>query len=445
MAAPLTTLHEAVSAIDAAWTDAAELPRPDLIALNAAIGSAKRALDAMQARVAAEIAHESRPELGPNSLAKQQGFRTPAQLIATTTGVSAGEAARLVQVGEAVAPRTDLTGQQKPAKYLTVQQALSSGLLGAQSAALIIAFLDRARIGADPDEIADAERRLTERAAGLSLDDVRRLVKRAEAVLEADRLEAREEERRAQRSMTLFERNGMLHLSLVTPVEEGAPIRAAVDGYVTAQFQARKDALDADGPDADQRTVAMMRADALSAFCAHVLGCETERMPLAGATVIVRIDAADLEAGTGHGTIDGVDQPISVTAVRRMAAGSGVIPCVLGSDGEILDWGREKRLFTKAQKLALVDRDGGCAMCGLPPSMTKVHHIRWWNRDAGPTDLNNGILLCETCHHRVHDNGWEITIDGSGTGARVWFIPPPYVDPARTPRLGGRARYDIAA
>lgn len=151
MAAPLTTLHEAVSAIDAAWTDAAELPRPDLIALNAAIGSAKRALDAMQARVAAEIAHESRPELGPNSLAKQQGFRTPAQLIATTTGVSAGEAARLVQVGEAVAPRTDLTGQQKPAKYLTVQQALSSGLLGAQSAALIIAFLDRARIGADPD------------------------------------------------------------------------------------------------------------------------------------------------------------------------------------------------------------------------------------------------------------------------------------------------------
>lgn len=445
MAAPLTKLHEAVSAIDAAWSDADELPRHELISLNAAIGSAKRVLDAMQARIAAEIAHESRPELGPDSLAKQQGFRSPAQLIAATTGVSAGDAARLVQVGEAVAPRTDLVGDPMPAKYPAVQNALSAGDLPAQSAALIIAFLDRARVGVDRDLVADTERRLVERAVGLSLDDVRRLVKRAEAVLEADRLEHREEERRGQRTVAMFERDGMFHLNLVTPVEEGAPIRTAVDTYVTAQFQARKDALDAGGVDADQRTVAMMRADALSVLCAHVLGCENERMPLAGATVVVRVDAADLETGTGAGTIDGFDQPISITAVRRMAAGAGVIPCVLDSAGDILDWGRERRFFSKTQKLALAERDGGCAMCGLPPSMTKAHHIRWWTRDRGPTDLANGVLLCETCHHRIHDNGWDIRIDGTGTKGRVWFIPPPSVDPARAPRLGGRARYDIAA
>ncbi|WP_193597249.1 HNH endonuclease signature motif containing protein [Microbacterium sp. YJN-G] len=445
MAAPLTKLHEAVSAIDAAWSDADELPRHALISLNAAIGSAKRVLDAMQARIAAEIAHESRPELGPDSLAKQQGFRSPAQLIAATTGVSAGDAARLVQVGEAVAPRTDLVGDPMPARYPAVQDALAAGDLAAQSAALIIAFLDRARVGVDRDLVADTERRLVERAVGLSLDDVRRLVKRAEAVLEADRLEHREEERRGQRTVAMFERDGMFHLNLVTPVEEGAPIRTAVDAYVTAQFQARKDALDAGGVDADQRTVAMMRADALSVVCAHVLGCESERMPMAGATVIVRVDAADLEAGTGAGTIDGFDQPISITAVRRMAAGAGVIPCVLDSAGDILDWGRERRFFSKTQKLALAERDGGCAMCGLPPSMTKAHHIRWWTRDRGPTDLANGVLLCETCHHRIHDNGWDIRIDGTGTKGRVWFIPPPSVDPARAPRLGGRARYDIAA
>ena len=82
---------------------------------------------------------------------------------------------------------------------------------------------------------------------------------------------------------------------------------------------------------------------------------------------------------------------------------------------------------------------------GLPPQMTKAHHVRWWQRDTGPTDLNNGVLLCESCHHRIHDNGWDIRIDGIGTAARVWLIPPPHVDPARTPRLGGRARYDVAA
>ncbi|MEV7632554.1 DUF222 domain-containing protein [Microbacterium sp. NPDC089318] len=457
MSAPaLDPLREAVTALAGVWADAgsaADLDRSGLVSMTRAIGSARRALDALQADVAAAIAHESRPELGADSLAKQQGFRTPAQLIATTTGTSAGDAARLVKVGEAIAPRQNLMGEPAPAKYPAVQAAVTSGRLGGAGAAAIVEFLNRARIGADKAVVAEAERQLVERAVGLSLDDLRRLVKRAEAVLEADRLEAREEERRAQRSLSMFERDGMLHLNLVTPVEEGAPIKAAIDGYVTAQFQARKDMNDAgiaevDGVHADQRTVTMMRADALTLFCAHVLDCDS-RMPVSGATVVVRVNASDLEAGTGAGSIDGLDQPISVTAIRRMAASGGVIPCVLDSAGDILDWGREKRLFTRAQKLALVDRDGGCAMCGLPPNMTEVHHIEWWNRDAGSTDRTNGILLCSTCHHRIHDNGWEIRIEStdarSGTRGRVWFIPPPHIDPARTPRIGGRARYDIAA
>jgi len=503
MSAPLVNLHEAVSVLDAVWADADDddrLARADLMALNAAIGSARRALDALQARVAAGIAHESRAELGAESLAKQAGFRTPAALIAATTGVSTGDAARLVKVGEAVAPRVDLVGERMPAKYPAVEAALSAGEVGAAGAAVIVEFLDRARIGRDRDVVADVEARLVERAVGLSLDDVRRLVKRAEILLEQDKLEAREEERRASRSLTFFERDGMLHLSLVTDVESGAPIRTAIDGYVTAQFQARQDAEaarradgadagvdvvgsgragavgsgvglsgapDAGGLDEDRRTVAMMRADALTLFCGHVIGCETS-VPVAGATVIVRVNLDDLESGTGYGIIDGTDQPISVAAVRRMAAAGGVIPCVLGSDGEILDLGRERRLFTRAQKLALTERDGGCARCGLPPHMTKVHHINWWKRDTGPTDLSNGILLCESCHHRIHDNGWDIRIDNPpgnhtrtnqpadgrtrrhrGTGvnvhAKVWFIPPTHIDPTRTPQLGGRARYDIAA
>lgn len=40
---------------------------------------------------------------------------------------------------------------------------------------------------------------------------------------------------------------------------------------------------------------------------------------------------------------------------------------------------------------------------------------------------------------------WEIFIDGMGVSAHVWFIPPAYVDSTRTPRLGGRARFDVAA
>ena len=441
----LVGVHEALGRLEAAWAgadDAQDLSREQLVAVNDAIGVLQRRLSAVQVEVAAGIARESRPELGAGSLAKQQGFRSPATLIAAVTGRSTGEASRLVTVGEATAPRTDLLGARLPAKYPRVREALASGVLSAQAAALIIGVLERCRVAAGLVRVAEGERALVDSAAGLALDAVRKLVVRAEAWLDPDGVPPRDEERRARRSVTMFERDGMLHLTAVLDAESAAPVVAAVRGFVSAAFAARKDAPHPDAVDADRRTVPMIQADALVAFCAHVLGCDT-RVPVAGATVIVRMTLDDLQSGTGSATIDGIETPVSVGAARRMAA--GVIPWVMGSGSEILDWGREKRLFTRAQRLALVERDGGCAMCGLPPEMTKAHHIRWWQRDAGPTDLSNGVLLCETCHHRIHDNDWEIRIDGTGITARVWFVPPRYIDPARTPRLGGRARFDIAA
>ncbi|MEA1262588.1 DUF222 domain-containing protein [Microbacterium sp. STF-2] len=443
----LAVLHEAMSRLDAAWAGAdesGELSREQLIAVSASLGELQRRLDAVHVEVAACISRESRPELGAESLAKQQGFRNPATLIAATVGVSRSDATRLVKVGEAVAPRADLLGVPLPAKYPVVREALGAGVLSAQAAAVIIALLDRCRLPAGAVRVAEAERVLVEKAAGLALDDVRKLVVRAEAWLDPDGVEPRLEEQRSRRSLTIHERDGMLHLNAILDAETAAPVVTAIRGYVTAAFAARKDATDADAPDADRRTVPMIQADALAVFAAHVLGCEA-RVPLAGATIVVRVGLDDLEAGTGSAEIDGIEQPVSIGAARRMAAGGGVIPCVLGAASEVLDWGREKRLFTRAQRLALAERDGGCAMCGLPPEMTKAHHIRWWRRDHGPTDLSNGVLLCETCHHRIHDNGWDVRIDGGVGCARVWFLPPASVDPARTPRPGGRARFDIAA
>ena len=226
-----------------------------------------------------------------------------------------------------------------------------------------------------------------------------------------------------------------------------APIKTAIEALVSAEMRATRDAA-RDGtadPDAPRRSVLQMQADALVRLCEHALGCDQTGLPLQGATVIVRIDHDNLINDTGYATVDGITAPVSAATARRMAAGGQIISCVLGGDSHILDWGRTRRLYPPTQRLALLERDGGCALCGAPPGHTKVHHIRWWARDAGPTDLNNGVCLCESCHHRIHDNGWEIHIDGIGVSAKVWFLPPPHIDPARTPRLGGRARYDYAA
>lgn len=65
-------------------------------------------------------------------------------------------------------------------------------------------------------------------------------------------------------------------------------------------------------------------------------------------------------------------------------------------------------------------------------------------RDAGKTDLEDGLLVCTGCHHRIHDDGWDIEIDGTGVDATIWFLPPPWLDPQRTPHLGGAARYRLA-
>ena len=388
---------------------------------------------------------------GADSLAKVQGYRTATQLIATTTGVATGDASRMVKVGQAIAPRSNLLGECLPARYPAVQQGLAAGAVSVQAAAMIIALLDRVRPRIGAEQTAEAERLLVERAVGLSHDDVRRLVARAEAWLDPDGVAPREQDRQGRQPLSIFEREGRIHLNGDFDAAHGAPIVAAVNGYVSALFAAQKNQLDPDAPDAGHRTVAVLRAEALSVICAHALGCENDAPAMAGASVVVRVDLHDLTDGTGYATIDGSDLPISIATARRLAASGGVIPCVLGTDREILDYGRRLRRllslskYTKTQRIALAERDGGCAMCGLAPSMTRAHHIRWWKRDAGPTNLDNGILLCESCHHRIHDNDWEIRIEGKGRYSRVWFIPPPHVDPDRTPRLGGKARYDLAA
>jgi hypothetical protein len=451
---PLAGIDEAVAALRAAWSGGADGPLPEisalkgahLIAVNNALGLLQRRTSAVHAPVAAEIMRESRPEFGSEGLAKQQGFRNPAVLIAATTGTSTGDAQRLAKVGEATAPRTTLTGEAAPARHPHVARAHRAGDIGVAAASAIITMLDRASLRADHESLDIAERILAEQAVGMSADQLAKVIARAEAHLDPDGLEPRERNARGERSLVMFERDGMFHFSGKCDPESGAPIKTVLEAVVTADFRAAQDDPHrSTDPDSDMRSVPQRQLDALVVIARHVLGCEHHDVPLAGATVVVRMSLEDLESGEGHALIDGLSQPVSIATARRMAAGGGVIPCILDSAGQILDWGREKRLFTKAQRLALVERDGGCAMCGLPPGMTRAHHILWWVRDRGPTDLENGVLLCESCHHRIHDNGWDIRIEGRGTRGEVWFLPPRHVDPERTPRLGGRARFDYLA
>lgn len=424
----------------------------------------RRRLDAMLARVSDEVAKRSGPEFGSEGLAKQHGFHTPAKLVAATTGGGVAEAARLLAVGGATRTRRSFTGEVLPPKHPRARAALDAGALSIDAASLITGMFARVERRADPNLLDPYEATLVDLARTAPMSLVVRAVRLAETRLDPDGIEPADEALAKSRSVTLHEQaNGMFRLRALLDPLTAAPVKAALDAMVGDALRRRgptgpagahpDDRADAGvsladgGPFTgqsgapvieDRRSIAQIQADALAQLANHVLGCADAPAPLIKTTVVVRMSLDALTDGIGSAEVDGIDRPVSAASARRLAADAELIPAVLGGESVPLDLGRSVRLFTRAQRIALAERDGGCASCGQNVTYAEAHHIDWWVRDQGPSDLANGVMLCSFCHHQVHREGWGIRAGGS----RVWFIPPPHVDPAQRPRLGGRARFD---
>jgi len=466
------SLRSATAAVCAReGVDLSGLPASELLELSGHVAQLRRDADVLMAQVAAEIDRRSTAADAGAGLATRQGFRSVGELVAQTTGGSLAEARRLMVAGDLLADaemhsRPESTGCGNDAAQPSalsepavveptpmtqfrcdLAAAVREGRIGIDAAALFTsamaalpdkaASLDRAAcIDIDTERTRALFSKALDKAPGLPLYKIRKLVWQAQAFADPGAWEEREERQHEARALTVRDdTDGMVTLTArLTPLA-AAPVRAVLDAGVRWAMQQRRD-----NPDSDTRTPWQMRADILTDVCRHALDC-TQATSGVKTTVVVRMTRAELESGLGVGEIDGTPQPVSVGALRRAAADAEVVPVVLGGASEVLDWGRSRRLFTSAQRLALVERDGGCAWCNAPPSWCEAHHIRWWERDAGPTDMANAVLICARCHHRVHRDGWDIDIQDHV----VHFIPPPSVDPARTPRIGGRERYDLAA
>lgn len=438
--------------------DVSGLPAPELLGLSDDIGRLRRDADVLMAQVAAEIDRRSQAADAGAGLAARHGFRSAGELIARATGGSIAEANRLLVAGGLLADAEALAFAGTEA--LALAGASGSGEAGCAAAAEptpvglfrldLAALVREGRIGVDAaaafsgalEGLPDTERtralfsKALAKAPGLPLHHVRKLVWRAQALADLAAWERREQRQHEARAVTLRDdADGMVVLTARLAPLDAAPIRAVLDAGVRWALQQRRD-----DPASDTRTPWQMRADILVDLCQHALDC-TQATSGVKTTVVVRMTRAELESGLGLGEVDGMPQPFTASALRRAAADAEIIPAVLGGDSEILDWGRSRRLFTSAQRLALVEREGGCSWCNAPPAWCEAHHIRWWDRDAGPTDLSNAVLLCTRCHHRVHRDGWEIEVRDHV----VRFIPPRALDPARAPRVGGRERFDLAA
>ncbi len=132
-----------------------------------------------------------------------------------------------------------------------------------------------------------------------------------------------------------------------------------------------------------------------------------------------RLEPAKLDDGSA----------LSMSQLARLLCDSSIARVVLSATGEVLDVGRDKRLFTPAQTRAVVARDRTCRYpeCSDTLAHGQIHHALPWQA-GGKTNLANAILLC--WHHhalvhrdmisiRHHDGGFVFTrADGAVIGIR---------------------------
>lgn len=214
----------------------------------------------------------------------------------------------------------------------------------------------------------------------------------------------------------------------------------------------------ADELDAAQRAdspIAARRVDALVDLLRSSLHDPDRPDPVDDSTqVIVHVDLAFLAGETDVGRCHtNHGDPLSRQAARRATCDAVIRPLLHDADGRPLDLGRSTRTANRAQRRALVRRDGDC--CTFPGCTTRVglaaHHVVHWT-ECGPTDIDNLALLCRF-HHRLHHEGGYIIRMPDGRprffrpdGRPIGPPEPPPPDPARgSPALeAGHAATGVA-
>jgi len=283
-----------------------------------------------------------------------------------------------------------------------------------------------------------AVERLVDEAASLNADQ---LLKRARGVrdeIDADGIAEREAARHEQRYLKVYRRqDGLIKVDgLLAPHSGGAEVLEAYEAITSprrggprfvdkAEQERAQRLLD------DERTTEQIAADGFVELLRLGVAADPNRIvgvKKPAVRVLTTVDRTG--AGTAAGRIEGHPDPVSGRTVDRFVCDSGILPIQFDDDGQCLNVGREQRLFTQVQRVALVARDGGCRIpdCDRPASWTEAHHINRYS-DGGKTDIADGILVCRHHHMLLHNNHWRI----ERVGAEYFLIPPKERDPQQTP------------
>jgi hypothetical protein len=333
---------------------------------------------------------------------------------------SAGETKTIVQTGRLLHAVPE------------ARTAAHAGSLGTSQSRLL------ARVFANPrcaDQLPDSAELLVGHAQSLWFDEFAVVVRRWEALADADGAHDAHQRAHTGRDAHLSITGQRVYLDAHGGVAAGAMLDEIFEQFCRTEFHADWETGLAQwgeqmNPTLLERTAAQRRFDALLAIfttAASASGATGMSGPLVNIIVdqttlehhLTRLAGADVEpldprtvddrrceTSTGH-QIDPDDLLAAALCghVRRV---------VLDSAGVVIDLGRRSRLFTGAARDAVLLGDRWCMWpgCDIRSGRCQTDHTTPWTRD-GPTRPDNAAPLCAR-HNRWKQHGYQTQRDPQG-------------------------------
>ncbi len=392
---------------------------------------------------AAVLGERSTRELGQSGAAAVRGHASPVSLVQSISGGTRADAVRAVRIGEALLEGSSAADEDSNVSVDSVAvpwheplgQAMLSGALTPPQHDAILRGLGEPPAGSSSDDAAAAREvwslaasALMAEARGLEIEELARRARQVRDALDPVGTEERHARRFEARTFrTWTDADGGRH-GRIDFDDEGAAFwdsviasalrpRRGGPRFMTDDERAAAEELIADTRTNDQLAYDLVtdvfRAGAL-ASASDVFGARQPGVRM----IVVRDSVGPRDAfgrmrATGH-LEDGGDA-LAGTVIDRTLCDVGSVEVTVDSCGNPLDVGKEQRLFTPRQKIALAARDGGCLWpgCRVPASYCEAHHSEHW-AEGGRTDTESGVLLCRFHHMLLHNAGWRIRREGRG-------------------------------
>jgi hypothetical protein len=401
--------------------DVDALLRLDLTAVDGAtgpglhreLGTMADQVRSMAARVLARIEADGRWQAG--------GDRTFGQWVARRQGASVGAARREAALGRALDESLPATARAVAGGHVSLEHAQVLARHAVSSEAR-----KRALASTDPRM---NEAHLARQAARQGADEFRKTVQRWAHAVDASTAELEHEAACEREYVTMTRRPDGVALQGLLTHEHGEAVAVAlrsVAGVPAAD----------DTRSRDQRQAAALVDAARLVLDRGLAGAGQTVRPHLSVTVsweslqrqvrrAAETDGQSASRWLPHDWLPHDDEPWEVHAPAELADGTPLPPTLLarlacdgeisrivfGPEGDVLDLGRSQRTYTGQQRRAVIARDRHCQYpgCSAPPNLGEVHHVEWWERDDGPTSVENGILVCWHHHDLVHRRNLRIT------------------------------------